>query len=121
MTDLLNERVISCNHPRPMIYGGPHPSQPGRALISYNLHKGGLPVLSCDPSHVAPADIPIPEKDDRVIVEKLPARPFPEASGPWALRIDGIDGASYYRTKRDALATGLRRVAISDWHADLVR
>jgi len=74
------------------------------------------PGVKCDPGQVAPADTPIPAKDDRVTVVKRPMGTYPTWHGPWLLFLADVR-LGYHRTKRDATAEGLRRVAIADWHA----
>lgn len=117
MSDLIGKPVISWNHNRPVEYGGPS-ERPGMESTAYSLRHGGLPVLRCDPARVAPADTPIPEKDDRVVIVKHPRKPehVTYAPGLWELRLPG-QPSSWHKTKRDATAEGLRRLAILDHHA----
>jgi hypothetical protein len=72
--------------------------------------------LKCRPEHVAPADTPIPDKDDRVVAVKRDRGQYPTHKGPWLL-IVADKPRDHFRTKRDATKAGLRTVAIIDWHA----
>lgn len=71
---------------------------------------------------VAPADTAIGKRDLRVVVEK---RPSSEKPGPWVgnyrLQVDLGDGrkrTDWFSKAGDAKATGLRMVAIADWHRE---
>ena len=93
----------------------------GMSRVTFRIGSGGLSDLECDFGRVAPADTVIPAKDERVVVVKsttAEARnagvPYPD--GPWRLDLPGVR-ATWHKTKRDATAAGLRRMAILDWHA----
>lgn len=115
--DLIGLPVLSWSKgsDRAYIWGGP-PERDGWDTTAYS---GGTPVITTSYDRVAPSDTPIPAKDPRVTVEKLPKKRDYQDAGPWLLRIDGVDGSKWtaWRTKKDALTDGLRRVAILDWHA----
>lgn len=111
----VGDLVISCHTEDPAEYGGPSDNGFIELIVSFG---GPAHVLKCDPKDVAPADVPIPEKDGRVQAVKRPRAEVPYAQpGPWRLTIAGADRVSWHKTKRDATATGLRQVAIIDWHA----
>lgn len=108
--------VLSWLDADPVTYGGPDPARPEAATLKFQLFGGQAPTRYCRPDWVAPADTPTPAADPRVTVVKLPRKPAPWAAGNWELRIDtGADQlVSHFATKREATATGLRRVAILD-------
>jgi hypothetical protein len=98
-------------------YGG-EPDDSRFTELSFGLFQGGRPVLKCPPDRVAPAGTPIPDRDDRVSVTKRTRAEMPYGEpGIWYLSLPGVEHGSWHRTKRDATATGLRQVAILDWHA----
>ena len=67
---------------------------------------------------MAPVTVTIPERDDRLTVQKRPGSEVPYGvPGPWRLTLPGVEHPSWHRIKRDAVTTGLRRLAILDWHA----
>ncbi len=113
------DRVISWNEDQPVVYGGE--SDGTFDTLSFGVFSGATPVLKCDPRRVAPADTPIPDRDERVSVVKGTRAEMPYgAAGVWQLRLPGDKRPSWHRTKRDATTTGLRRLAILDWHAGTV-
>lgn len=73
--------------------------------------------LRCDPQLVAPVDTAIPASDPRVAVLKQAKGHYPTWKGPWLLILDGVPAARFFNTKKEGTATGLRTVAIRDWHA----
>jgi hypothetical protein len=108
--------VISWYDDKPVAYGGD--TDNGFAELSFGLLSGGPPVRKCPPGQVAPADVPIPDRDPRVSVTKRTRADMPYgAAGIWQLTLPGRQHGSWHRTKRDATAAGLRQVAILDWHA----
>lgn len=110
-------RVITWYDDQPVEYGGPADGGPWTTL-SFALLAGGLPVRRCEPQWVAPADTMIPAHDARVTVEKRTRAEMPYGEpGVWRLTLPGATAPTWHRTKRDATATGLRRVTILDWHA----
>jgi hypothetical protein len=118
-TVAIGDLVISWYDDQPVQYGGPE-DRPGRSTLSVQLLARALPVRKCDPERVAPATVPIPERDARVNVAKRPRDEMPYAAdGPWKLTLPGVVLPSWHRTKRDATATGLRRLAIIDWRASV--
>ncbi len=115
-TVAVGDLVITWDDDKPREYGG-RSDHPGVTELSFSLRDGGTPVIKCDPQQVAPAGTPIPARDARVTVEQRPRseRPY-GAAGNWRLTLPG-QLPSWHKTKRDGTATGLRRVAIIDWHA----
>ena len=112
----IGELVISWNHDRPMQYGGPGDSP--WEEVSFGLADTSAPTLKCELRHIAPARTPIPAQDTRVTVSKRPRAEKPEhAPGDWRLTLPGVPRPSWHPTKREATATGLRQLAILDWHA----
>jgi hypothetical protein len=110
--------VISWYDSGPVQYGGPDDRGRGHSTLSCELLGTSAPVRECDPARVAPADIPIPAQDARVNVAKRPRTEMPNgAAGPWRLTLPGVTQPSWHRLQRDAVAAGLRRLAILDWHA----
>lgn len=74
-------------------------------------------TVRCDVQQVAPADITVPPSDARVAVVKQAKGHYPTWKGPWLLSIDGEATGRFFNTKKEGTATGLRTVAIRDWHA----
>lgn len=110
--------VISWYDDSPVIYGGPA-DDPSFTRLKVGV---GLPVRYCGPDRVAPADTPIPVRDVRIGVEKRPRAEMPSGeSGAWRLTLPETDHPSWHRIKRDAVSTGLRRLAILDWHAGRIQ
>src|ERR1700722_1570203 len=105
----LGDLVISWHTDDPAEYGG---VAADRAFFEVNFNFGGSAhVLKGALKDVAPADAPVPDKDERVLPVKRPRTEMPYGQpGPWQLVIDGR--MSWHKTKREATATGLRRVAI---------
>jgi hypothetical protein len=111
----VGDLIISWHTDSPAEYGGPSHGPLFEVIFQFG---GSAHVLKCDPKDVAPADVPVPEKDARVQVAKRARAEMPYGvSGPWLLTITGTARTSWHKTRRDATATGLRRVAILDWHA----
>jgi len=112
----IGELAISWNHDRPMQYGGPGDGP--YEEVSFGLADKSAPTLRCELRHVAPAGTPIPAQDARVTVSKRTREEKPEhAPGAWRLTLPGVPRPSWHPTKREATATGLRQLAILDWHA----
>ncbi|MEV4212608.1 hypothetical protein [Micromonospora sp. NPDC049662] len=113
--------VISWHDYSPVIYGGPT-DDPAVNRLKIGVGTGGLAVRYCGPDLVAPADTPIPERDGRIGVEKRPRAEMPYGQpGAWRLTLPQTDHLSWHRLKRDAVSTGLRRLAILDWHAGRIQ
>ncbi|WP_230415883.1 hypothetical protein [Micromonospora tarapacensis] len=111
----VGDRVISWYDDAPVEYGGGDGGP--WTTLSFALLANGLPVRKCEPERVAPAGVPIPERDARVSVVKRTRAEMPYGeSGVWQLTLPGDGVSTWHRTKRDATATGLRRLAILDWH-----
>ncbi|SCL36406.1 hypothetical protein GA0070615_3048 [Micromonospora aurantiaca] len=111
----VGDRVISWYDDDPVEYGGGDGGP--WTTLSFALLAGGLPVRKCEPERVAPADTPIPGKDARVSVVKRTRAEMPYGEpGVWQLTLPGGGVPTWHRTKRDATTTGLRRLAILDWH-----
>lgn len=113
-TDLIDGAVITAHQGGTFIYKG-ESDNPRFVRIGFSMGHGGHPNLRASFESVAPADIEIPAKSDRVNVIKHEKKPFPWAAGRWQLEVNG-ERYGYHKTKRDATAEGLRRVAIMDWH-----
>lgn len=114
-TDLIGREVITTGQGGVFTYKG-ESDNPLFVRIGFALGVGEHPNLWASFEGVAPADIEIPAKDARVNVIKHEKKPFPWAAGRWELEVDG-QRCGFHKTKRDATAEGLRRVAIMDWHA----
>jgi hypothetical protein len=116
-TAAIGDLVISWYDDEPVTYGGPA-DRSSFTTLSFEFLSKSAPVRKCDPDQVAPAGIPVAEKDARVSVVKCPRAEMPYgAAGPWKLTLPGATRPSWHRTKRDGTVTGLRRMAILDWHA----
>ena len=119
-TDLIGQPVISWTYTDVNRYEG-ESDHPGMTSLRISLlHPGSLTGLTADLHSVAPAATPIPVADERVRVTKSSkdearAHGVAYPSGPWRLDLPA-QNPSWHRTKRDATTTGLRRVAIIDWH-----
>jgi hypothetical protein len=110
-------RVISWYDDQPVHYGGPGAADAPGPTLSTPPAPDRLPVRTCPPQRVAPADVVPPTTDSRVSVERRPRAEMPSGEpGEWRLTLPDSD-PTWHRTKRDATATGLRRIAILDWHA----
>jgi hypothetical protein len=98
------------------VYGGPHET-PGRAVTSFSL-RGEATVIKCDMDAVAPVEVEasVNLKDPRISVTKQPEMRTATWQGPWAAEVEGGEGKSWHRTKRDGIETSARRLAIRDWH-----
>lgn len=111
----IGDLVITFYDDDPVEYGGT--GDRGYSTLEFQPLSGRTPVRKCDPGLVAPAGTPIPARDARVSVAKGTSAEKPYgAAGIWTLTLPGLP-ASWHKTKRDATATGLRCVAILDWHA----
>lgn len=107
--------VIYADQVGQFLYQGP--SSGAYAEIGIALGGNRPHTLRCDPALVAPADTAIPDKDSRVSIGKQVA--YPSWQGPWLLLVPSADGTiegTYHKTRRDGTATGLRALAILDWH-----
>ena len=117
----VGDRVINWYDDAIVTYGGPSHDDTFTTL-TFGMLGGKAPTLACDVERVAPADTAIPAADDRLAIQKRPRSTMPYGmAGPWLLETP-LDEAgrvfrSWHRTKRDATAMGLRRLAILDWHA----
>jgi hypothetical protein len=116
--DLIGTPVHSYWSERTYSYGGG-----GDVRSGYTLHvaiaSGRGAVIFCDPVTVMPASMPIATKDPRVVVEKMTRRKTPYDNGIWLMHLPDLDGTSRngFKTKTEATATGLRRLAVDDYHA----
>jgi hypothetical protein len=107
--------VITFYDDKPMLYGG---NEDGPfTTLSFKALGGGTPERKCDPGQVAPASTPIPAADPRVSVAKRRRDEAPQPGYIWALSLPGAERPTWHKTKRHAVATSLRRLAILDWHA----
>jgi len=111
-SDLVGQRVISEFSKSPMIYKGDSDSGWNRVTMSLGA---GISELEAEYSTVAPADIEIPESSDRIEIVKHAKKPASWVAGPWQLLIDGAP-RGWHRIKREAMAEGLRYIAIQEWH-----
>lgn len=118
----VGDQVISWYDDQPVQYGGPDPDRAAFSTLTFSIGTGDLPIRRCDAERVAPADVPVPAQDARVSVVKVSKADTPYGvAGSWRLTLPGVEHPSWHRIKRDAVATGLRRLAILDWHAGKVR
>lgn len=119
-SDLVGETVQVTSTDGTYIYAGPG-ERPGGMRITVGIASGRPAAIECDYTDVAPADVEVPAKDARLTIEKLPRKRDYQDAGPWLYHLDlpGFDGhrKRAKRTKREAVATGLRYLAIHDWHA----
>lgn len=111
-SNLIGQLVISEFSDSPMIYKGESGTGWNRVTMSLGA---GTSSLEAEFSTVAPADIAIPTSSERIEIIKHDKKPAPWAAGKWQLVIDG-EGRGWHRIKREALAAGLRAVAIIEWH-----
>lgn len=86
------------------------------AEIAFSL-RGDMHGLRCQAVDVAPKDTPIPASDARVMAAKQARGHYPTYKGPWLLVVADASRGQFFKTKRDAVAQGLRTVAIADWHS----
>lgn len=119
---LTGQTVISWSTDTHYRYAG-EGDRRGMNRVTFRIGVGGLSDLQAAFDRVAPADTVIPAKDERVVVVKsttAEARAAGDSypSGPWRLDLPGVR-ATWHKTKRDATAAGLRRMAILDFHAAL--
>lgn len=112
-SNLIGQLVLVDGFDRPMIYEG-LPDTPGWTRVTFGLGTG-MSSVRADFDSVMPAETPIPEKSDRIEIVKHPKKPDYRAAGPWELLIDGMH-SGWHRIKREAMAAGLLRVAITEWH-----
>ena len=98
------------------VYDGPHET-PGRAVTSFSL-RGGAAKIKCDMNTVAPVEVEasVNLKDPRISVTKQPENRTATWQGPWAAEVEGGEGKSWHKTKRDGIEVSARRLAIRDWH-----
>jgi hypothetical protein len=112
----VGDLVITWYDDEPVLYGGD--AEGAYSTLTFGLLDDRLPERKCDPRQVAPADVAIPAQDPRVeVVRGTRAEKPYGAPGIWKLTVPGQEQPTWHRTKREATATGLRRVAIFDWHA----
>lgn len=111
--------VITWNAREPRIYGGPN-DHPGMESTKYDMRNGGLPTILCEAERVAPATVTIGDTDSRIHTVKHARKLRSHHSGPWELQLPGVavSDTSFFKTKRDAVAAGLRRLAILDFHTN---
>jgi hypothetical protein len=119
--DLIGRPVITWRDgpDRGYVYAGPGRHE-GMEETAFGFGTGGPTTVKCDPTRVAPIDTAIPVKDERVQITKYERGNYPTWVGPWHLTIpSGPDAVatSFHKTKRDATTEGLRRLAITDYHA----
>lgn len=117
--DVLGLPVLSWTYQDKTRYEG-EPDTPGMTTLTVSLLHPGMAGLKAELHTVAPANTPIPAADPRVVVTqstKDEARAYghPYPTGIWRLDLPGTN-PTWHRTKGDATATGLRRIAITDWH-----
>jgi hypothetical protein len=117
-SDLIGAVVLTYFDSKPVLYGGDYAD--GWSSLKFGIGTGGLPVRSCGVTKVMPADRPVSTADSRVTIEKMPKKRDYQDSGPWLLHLPGLDGRTRrgYKTKRDAVADGLLRLAIDDYWAE---
>lgn len=115
VTIQIDDSVISWYDENAVRYGGPC-DDAAWTTFEFGVLSDRRPVRKCPQERVAPADTPIPLKDPRVSVVKLSRGEYVTWIGPWQLQLPG-QKAECFKTRRDAVATGLRRLAIIDWHA----
>lgn len=119
-TDLIGQPVLSWTYSDINRYEGA-PDHPGMTSLRISLrHPATMAGLTADLHRVAPATTPIPTADPRVRVTKSTkdearAHHVTYPDGIWRLDLPGTN-PTWHRTKRDATTTGLRRLAILDWH-----
>lgn len=115
----IGDTVITWNDSEPRIYGGPS-DDPAFESTKFDMRYGGTPTILCSAERVAPATVTIPDSDARVTTVKHARKLASHHSGPWELQLPGIatSDSSFFKTKRDAVAAGLRRLAILDFHAN---
>lgn len=106
----VGEKVLHWEYDDPMEYGGLG-EHGGEQLVI-----GRRTQVRCSPDRMAPADAPQPDaKDPRIKVTKG-RKPAAWYSGDWCLELPD-QPATWHKTKREATADGVRRLAILDWHA----
>lgn len=106
--------VISWDNEKPVEYGGPDPH--GSSLVYViGRGQGGMTVL-CPPNRVAPANTTLTHPSDPRIDVFKGKRPAPFFHGDWCLSLPGLK-TTWHKTKREAMAAAVRRLAILDWHA----
>lgn len=111
-TIAVGDTVISWGWESAITYGGPDEHGSEQVFV-IGVGHGGVTV-KCPPERVAPADTPLADaKDPRIKIDKYKSAAW---IGDWWLRLPGVR-ASGHKTKRDAVATARRRLAILDWHA----
>lgn len=112
--DLIGQPVLTMSIPELYLYEGP--DDLGFESIRYGATIGIATAFD----RIAPADTPIPAADDRVQVEKRPMLEARRAGhygrGSWRLALPDRP-YTWHNTKGEAVAAGLRRLAILDWHA----
>lgn len=108
----VGELVISWWDDRPVFYGG----LPREGVETYARY--GTPYTQrtrfCDPGRVAPATTPLAASNDPRLTVVKGRKPHPWLDGPWNLTHPGADAPEWFRTKREALDAGMRRLAIGD-------
>lgn len=115
--NLIGQLVISRNTESTFNYQG-EPDDDRFERWEFAMGSGERPKLWASLESVAPADIEIPASSDRIEIIKHAKKPGYWAAGPWELRIDG-EHCGWHRIKREAMAAGLKAVAITEWHERL--
>lgn len=113
--------VIHAEHSGTYLYGGPDDHGGGWCAIRVTIGRPGSATITCEPAQVAPADAAHPNPaDTRYRIEKLRRKRHPWDPGPWLAHVEGLtnpDSPAAFKTKRDATAYAIRRLAIADYHA----
>jgi hypothetical protein len=104
----VGDAVLSFWDDEPRTYGGVNAD--GAVTLRFQMFSGQRPVRHCPADRVAPADVAVPAADARVSVRKLAVATY---YGAWLLELPGMAPDAFKR-KRDAVAAGLRRLAILD-------
>lgn len=117
--DLIGQPVLSWSNEERYIYLGPDGDRSG--MNSLEIGRNGIRLRASFDS-VAPADVVVPLRDIRVNVSKGDLRTARACGhygrGAWMLNLPGRR-TTWHNTKGEAMAAGLRRLAIIDWHASL--
>lgn len=113
----IGDRVITWWSNGVALYGGESDSTGWQLEIG--IGSGGPGRVFCPATMVAPEGTPIPERDARVDVQKLPSLRPGTWVGPWRSVVPTLDGGTFtgwHRTKSEGTADSLRRLAIHDFH-----
>lgn len=118
--DLIGTEVITYTMTGVYLYGGnEYGLRDGATSLRVSL-RGRPTVVKCGGRYVAPADTLVDEKDTRITITKMPAKRTFHDSGLWLPSIDhpwflGWEPRGE-RTRRAALATAARHLAIAEYH-----